>query len=1779
LDRVDNLKTSLEVGQFGDLLDYSNRLSLLCRTFQEAANSVGLAECATLDELTQAASHFTAKLERLAFLDSLQATNEDGARALEQLRTLVTDRLDDITLGGLAAVEQLVDDGLKISLETIEPLFQKITSVFSLSIALAAQTRSFVRASLLSTAEAIVRDEEQQNEIATPDPTDAEPSESSVLRTAHSISLDGPKNTILPQVSDVHTLLANRFGDRAPRPLPGSAIFLSPTEPLISGPDTSTTDDAPTKSNRPSPAPPKIIQQAPQAAAAAESIEHVSAILPRDSTLDNIDSIVTETSQDTQISLHTDSILIDQRARTEPERKSASENSTAYIVKALALQLLPALPAAAFQLATTANDDQEDTSPLPVWLFRLLALAPLTTCGLVFANEQVRFDLQTAYLALNDERVDKSLLAPLLASCAIGPAVVAPDTTASTLLRILDLPGPINSLLSKLATLGDQLGGVDLFALAPHASVDLWNLKRKELQEKARLWKIDAEHRATSSLRFVPARSVLKSWLRSDGFLSPEMDRLASDSQSPPDLQRVSDLAKTTRADLNRHIEDADVTGHPNGNWIDGKAKRVLVDTAESAIALLQEWLVLERSRPTSFSPLRNTLTKMLPELDQDFAQTRQFIRDLTNASDASTTKAYLLLDTALHQLEQSLNGREQAKPSGLFVNLPSSIPEALGRDLLLLPLTLSPTWTPCEPPGEIAENINHLLDSSLPTIDELIESHVKRNDFLAAQRIVELCYQPGDTSSDILDRLDKRLQERRKPLLARTEIIKRRVELSFRDNLITEAEREAFQTDLAWLSTAFTSEIFRSSLARLSGIEAELTSRHEKERLRLQDMLDSMTSIAQACRERTQLAIQSGQFPVAGEFIRQLTLHGALSPSQPPDVDEFQNFFPDRLRFISDQFKTAINPAELVRRWVQEYEGAGSLGPLETSEKALNLSPILNAWFTRSGKPSLKEANVERLFKWLGFTDVVVTRDDALSTESRLQFRVQTNPSNHRDIIPLAAFGSERNGHYIVVCHANPNALQTEPSTSPAIHLLQAPLDEKRRRDISLLSRKKGNQFVVLDDFLLLHLLSVENRRLQAFFYCSLPFSGLQPYTGTASIVPPEIFYGREREIAEVVDPNGTCLIYGGRQLGKTALLLQVVNRYHKPDEGRAVYWIDLNNQLHGDAKALFSQIFSKLKALGAIPPPRKAFNDKAADDILSWLEADDRRRITFLLDEADDFLTMEQENGFENVGTLKSLMERSKKHFKVVFAGLHNVVRFSKLPNHPLAHFGSPVNIGPLMGSEWREALALIDQPLKALGHYLEEDAAISVLLQANYYPVLLQLWGRHILDYCSGRDAARVIAGPPHRVGRDVIDATYASRKDLREQLKEKFRFTLQLDERYMVIAYSLRHIADESDDGVPNGVEISRLFEMAMNVWPEGFRDMPHLDFSTYLDEMEGLGVLRCLDGERYAFQNPSVPLLMGSSDDVIAVLLQPRKLALRDPNQFRAFKDRMASPFSAIQLKELFGAVNGVSIVVGSDALGIQNVASFLEREESTIVRVVDHCADRPQFTKFCDDAQLPEETTTIFLADTTTPWNASWVEYAVNKGRRAHNTNKRRRWVFLVNSTEALRLGADLGDMETKGAVIIRLDRWGDAALTAWCNVNNITLNREQITDLSSLTGNQPWLLERFKETDRRHPTATAALKIFSEDLQRKAHAVEYAKALGLTSMNPEHALVLRRLAEYGDPCTTDELLDLTSAGSTNSMTPSEIQSVLQWGQRMSLVKLAGLNKWEAFPDTLFAFE
>ena len=174
-------------------------------------------------------------------------------------------------------------------------------------------------------------------------------------------------------------------------------------------------------------------------------------------------------------------------------------------------------------------------------------------------------------------------------------------------------------------------------------------------------------------------------------------------------------------------------------------------------------------------------------------------------------------------------------------------------------------------------------------------------------------------------------------------------------------------------------------------------------------------------------------------------------------------------------------------------------------------------------------------------------------------------------------------------------------------------------------------------------------------------------------------------------------------------------------------------------------------------------------------------------LLDESDFFLDADAKEGkFTHVAAFRELMEQTERAVKVVFAGLHQTARFERLANHPLAHFGNPVCVGPLTP---QHAYDLLTDPLHALGYRFEDNnVAARVLALANNQPSLIQLFGAKLLTHLHRQGTP---ATPPQVVTAADIEAVWSD-ESLRESFRKRFDWTLNLDPRYKIIAYTVAYL---------------------------------------------------------------------------------------------------------------------------------------------------------------------------------------------------------------------------------------------------------------------------------------------------------------------------------------------------------------------------------------------------
>ncbi len=682
----------------------------------------------------------------------------------------------------------------------------------------------------------------------------------------------------------------------------------------------------------------------------------------------------------------------------------------------------------------------------------------------------------------------------------------------------------------------------------------------------------------------------------------------------------------------------------------------------------------------------------------------------------------------------------------------------------------------------------------------------------------------------------------------------------------------EGAELDKLPLDTADRSDMadFPAANRRLDAIESRLLAARAPVAKRLEQAItDLETRLGQRLEEPRAL-LAEGDLGTLAESVVQIERHG-LAPAQLGSSVELLRRFGAVVAELGDP-----PSLDLVR--LQHIARDGSrLGPFDfgalTTTDRTRAEQLLASWkdlrraaareFKGDVSAAMRNATIG-LLTALGFSGVrveQVQRDRAL-----LRVTVATDPLRRREDCLVPAFGSEARGRYAILVvpdgemRSALNLFDTLPDQ--IIVLATGALQPRIRRDLQRQSRN-GTRSVALADAVTAAVLASEpDAGTRAFFDLALPFGAARPYADTSAQTSIEMFFGRENEYRRLVDRQGACLVYGGRQLGKTALLKQVELKENVNADRVAIY---CDIRTIGDTlppDEVWSAVERKLRDNKVALPEGKSL----ADRLRGWASAAPGRYMLVLLDEADAFLEREMREDFPQIGRMKTLMDDTSRSVKFVFAGLHNVQRFHRAPNSPLLHFGKSINVGPLLGSDREAARQMALEPMAAIGMTFDQPVDASHMLSlVGFYPSLMQSFGKAVVTAVDARlKQPGEGASMPFRIDRALIEECF-KQQEFRAGVVERFQKTLQLDERYELLTYAVWQRASQDVlEGRPaaRGYPASEIRRMADEWWPAGFRDTDSPDaFAALLDEMVEMGVLAS-EGERYALRSQRIVAMLG-----------------------------------------------------------------------------------------------------------------------------------------------------------------------------------------------------------------------------------------------------------------------------------------------------------------------------
>lgn len=735
--------------------------------------------------------------------------------------------------------------------------------------------------------------------------------------------------------------------------------------------------------------------------------------------------------------------------------------------------------------------------------------------------------------------------------------------------------------------------------------------------------------------------------------------------------------------------------------------------------------------------------------------------------------------------------------------------------------------------------------------------------------------------------------------------------------------------------------------LARLLAEARDLRDRvrdgiRADQRQRLEALAAKLTDRGQADLSAEALAVAASldtRDPITVEDILIRLQNGqSFAVAEEAQEDHFGAFYPG--------FVSALTPELDTPTIQQAIRSGGVAGPLDYRsfeeheiKRAVGLE---QDWRNVAGAFQRGRdigASLRSFMERLGFTSVTVERETQLSQQLRWMW-MRANRLSAQDWFLPPVFGSEADGSYPVFLahkHVEDAQLVAEMAKigrdAPCILLVCGRLSRARRESFGLAMRKAKQTVLLIDEAQVLYLTTGGNW-MQRLFACAAPFGYLQPFTTSAGNIPVEMFFGRETEIAKIEGTTADgCLVYGGRQLGKSALLHHVRKRFHQPATGRHAYYLKIDE--FGGPVQPAAQIWATIRrhlAEDQIVPKTADTPDDIRSAILAWLGRGGERRILLLVDEADLFLSSEARSGFPNLNPIKDLMEATSRRFKVVFAGLHNVQRMAKAVNSPLVHLSDPICIGPLNTSpeSSQQARRLVVEPMKAAGFDYEKPELIhSLLTRVNFYPSLIQVFLKALLEGLSNQ--VRPQGFGPRWTLREEQLFRGPSSEGINSQIRERFQWTLNLDPRYELIAKVLARHRILSADAEGGAMVADAIQREAETYWPKDQEKLDRTDFPAFLDEMVDLGVLIRLPGPRglYGLRGAQVAQMLGQLDqleDEILKIADKEPRVDYDPSHYHrrlgpdSHVDRRA-PLADRTMAALFDVrTPGVRVVVAAPAI-------------------------------------------------------------------------------------------------------------------------------------------------------------------------------------------------------------------------------------------------------------------
>ncbi|MFD8913692.1 hypothetical protein [Streptomyces sp. NPDC059575] len=1383
----------------------------------------------------------------------------------------------------------------------------------------------------------------------------------------------------------------------------------------------------------------------------------------------------------------------------------------------------------AHHLACAAGRSETETAAL-----RLAGAAALLASGTSRGARLVTELLQQqSTLVGRDSEGSELILLPAL----LRTALVTGDHTAGAQLKALvpRLPGPLGEVATAVA---DRALSGALMAAPPLvviADVSETEARLGELREQCQ------DILGPQRLRFARANEIAKHWLAlGDGMLGTLLMAVINDDRGM--LEEIRERAErlSKLSEINNEIDRMDRRYRSSsGKPLQGSGRHDLVHLVERVTALAKEWCLAVDGTRRGDRSAGNRAVKEVSALRKSMLNRRETVltelEQLARRSGAVPAAAAWAARASMEELFDLLAGdTATARTVG-------GVDPELVLDVELLKV--------CDTVRE-RPPVGRLLTAVHRGWDEALAERLEHDAFSAARTIVALVGRdapPGAgtklfTSPESAE-LDKREESRRAELRKTHGELVAELHRAQADGAVTDDQDLRLQEFLAdartWLDDTGTHDLLDVRRS-LETVQAELPAFRKQATDRIRARLDALDA-GQEARAQVLRHLDTGGLATAADLVYFLEINEEI-----PEIEAGESHLTDFFPVVPDGLPKGIDAelVELVRSGGKHPDlPVLDYGSLSSDEAAL-AADALNEWRgLRATQPNDRlniagRRQLPPILRLLGYDAKSAKPLDESSAHRREHRRFEAIDVEVNGRAKVPAFGSQIKEHggslRVLMVWGRPPAevvmsvASRDTTDSSLLVIYFGTLSRDARVELAVGSARL-QPLLVVDDAALAYLAARGNRQASTTTQTLLPFAGVNPYIREKrGRIGGEMFYGRDAERKSILDPQGTQVIFGGRGLGKSALLSDAGERFmeKRPGHQQSVYVnLDQENIGKGSSlgpEALWSVLERELVKIQVIERPQgrksqKDISDRIRTAIQAWLDGDSRRRLLILLDECDQFFEADAPR-FDQTKKLKGLGSDTKDRAKVVFAGLHSVQRFSKLAsNGPFGHLAqTPKVIGPLAP---QFAADLLVEPMRALGFEFQDvDLVNRVLGYCSYQPFLLQMFGHRLVELMHRKRAIelthskrdrRAAAGPPYTVEVTDIEAVEAD-TGLRDGISAAFKDTLSLDHRYDVIANVLAYHARHQ--GLEVRLSDAELREECETFWRQGFEQLDTEGFRSYLSEMVGLGVLAPNhDGQGWHLRGPNALRMIGSSHEVDARLLgAERDCELQESIVLEGrpeLPDGRPAPLTITQLDDLLGErANQTRVVLGTLATGVTDVGDTLRAVAGRIADWKLPPIGRPSVYKQELVGGRPRERRVVIgdFARYTAKYEACREAIDLAETQLPKTPGVTRAVVLVTNTTQLALWRPLLTGTEPTPAVPVVLRRHDRRSLRGWAQRVEMFHTDDRLDRLHALTSGWPVLVDRAHRLHGELGDADEVLRRLAGLLTDRAKARSFARETGV---------------------------------------------------------------------------